>query len=61
MSVLDLHAIFDAQHSFLDFAQHLAIGILKVECIAHAHRLAINLEDLLTTIVFDPKIVADGD
>jgi hypothetical protein len=37
------------------------MGVLKDQGLAYAQRLAIHFEDLLTTIILDPEIVANRD
>ena len=37
------------------------MGVFEDQGLAHAQRLAVHLVDLLTFIVLDPEIVADGD
>src|SRR5207248_9489998 len=57
---LDFHAVLDAQHALLDLGQHRAAAVFEDEGLAQTQGLAIHFEDLLTAVVFDPEIIADG-
>src|SRR5215813_1840939 len=58
---LDLHAVPDVQHPFLDLAQLAAVHVLEQDRLAEPQRLAIELEHPLAVVVFDRVVVADGE
>ncbi len=61
MGVFHFHAVFDAQHALLDLVQLSAMCVLEDQGLAHAQRLAVHLEHLLTLIILDPEVIADGN
>src|SRR5215471_20627510 len=50
---LDLHAVPDVQHFFLDLDQFAPVHVLEQDGLAEPQRLAVEPEHVLATVVFD--------
>ena len=58
--VLDLHRVPHPCHAFLDLQQLAPVAVFEDQCLADPEGLAVNLEDPLALVVFDPVVVTDG-
>jgi len=59
--ILDLHAVLDPEHEFLDLAQFTPVHVLEQKSLADPQSLTVHLEHALTTIVLDDVVIADRE
>jgi hypothetical protein len=58
---IDVHGVADVHDAGLDLTQLGAVGVLEVECVPEAERLAVDAVDPLAFGVLDPVVVSDGE
>ena len=59
MGIFDFHAVFYAQHPFLNFEEFITIPIFKDQSRSHAQSFSIDLEELFAAFVLNPEIISN--